>query len=188
MGLTAYPRVAVSHHCPVLKIYFTEFKRCEDLTSIKTIRIVDFLKVSDGLSAHQLLKRFTTCSHLRTAAACLGWSWDLRLDMETPAPRSRPLASPPSNERGRMHSPPPKFSYFELICRDAQTLTGRRPAVSLRGGLYRFLARTVCADSARVARGYFAPPHQSQRKCRQRTTGPLKRSARDGGITASACV
>jgi hypothetical protein len=28
-----------------LKIYFSEFKRCEDSTSIKTIRIVDFLKV-----------------------------------------------------------------------------------------------------------------------------------------------
>jgi hypothetical protein len=33
-----------------LKIYFSEFKRCEDSTSIKTIRIVDFLKVGGRAS------------------------------------------------------------------------------------------------------------------------------------------
>ena len=37
IGIRVYPRVAVSHHCPVLKVNFSEFKRCEDSTSIKTM-------------------------------------------------------------------------------------------------------------------------------------------------------
>ena len=62
LGLRAYPRIAVSHHILVLKIYFSESKRCEDSTSIKTIRIVDFLKVGGVCLPRQLSKSFTTCS------------------------------------------------------------------------------------------------------------------------------
>src|SRR4029077_18437831 len=39
LGLRAHPRIAVSHHILVLKIYFSESKRCDDSTSIKTFRI-----------------------------------------------------------------------------------------------------------------------------------------------------
>ena len=30
LGLRAYPCIAVSHHCPVLKVHFSESKRCEN--------------------------------------------------------------------------------------------------------------------------------------------------------------
>src|SRR5207342_681066 len=63
LGPRTYSRIAVSHRCPVLKIYFSEFKRCEDSTSIKTIRIVDFLKVGDRSSAAPTAEAFTACSH-----------------------------------------------------------------------------------------------------------------------------
>jgi len=62
LGLRAYPRIAVSHHILVLKIYFSEFKRCDDSTSIKTLQIVEFLKVSDRCP-RPLPEPFTALGH-----------------------------------------------------------------------------------------------------------------------------
>src|SRR6476659_8380385 len=62
LGLRAHPRIAVSHHILVLKIYFSESKRCDDSTSIKTHQIVDFLKVGDRSSTASTTEAFTACS------------------------------------------------------------------------------------------------------------------------------
>ena len=83
--------------------------------------------------------------------ACLGWCWDLRLDIKTTAL----LTGPRSSWRRRTQPSEAKFFCFELTGRDAPAQ--RRLAVSFRGRLCR-LVSAVRADSARVSRALISLP------------------------------
>ena len=53
LGLRAYPRLAVSHHCPVLKSYFSESKRCEDSMADRLLHLPPKLTACSHASSEQ---------------------------------------------------------------------------------------------------------------------------------------